>query len=181
MGNWFTKGLNWVADRTPVVSNIKGAVQGNTAQAILGPGAHFKHDVTQLGQMTGLAPTPSEEEKKNLAEMRDFKMNMLAALQERMANGLPVPQLGAPSWMGYQTPTGQGTHLAQSPASVANATDQSISIPGASLIGGKRIVAATGHEVPPPSPAMAAEIERIKRQRLLQALGFGPGNGIRLG
>lgn len=170
MGNWFTRGVNWVADRTPVVSNVKGAIQGNTAQAILGPGAHFKHDVTQLGQMTGLAPTPSDQEKKNLEEMRNFKESMLAALQGRMANGLPVPQIGAPSWNGYQTPTGDGTHLAQS--------GNAFSVPGAETVGGKKVVA---YNPTPPSPAMAAEIERIKRQRLLQALGVGAGNGFRLG
>lgn len=158
MSNWFTRGLNWAANRTPGVSNIKGAIEGNTQQAILGPGAYIKGDVTKAGQTLGLAPTPSEQEKQNLEEMRQFKSEMLAALRDRMANPIAAPQLGAPSWMGYQTPTGPGTHTAGQP---------SVPMAPVALAGGA------------PSP-MAAEIERIKKQRML-ALLTGNGAGLKLG
>lgn len=120
---------------------------------------------------TGLSPTPSPKEKANLDQMRSFREEMLAALRERMGNGLATPQLGAPAWAGYRPPVGPGTSLAGQPGAP---------VAGPVAIGG-RAPAVSGFAAPTPSPAMAAEIERIKRERMLQALRIGPGNGIGLG
>lgn len=159
--------LGWVADRTPLVSNVKGLAEGNKAQAILGPAAHIKGDVNEIGQMTGLGPTPSEQEKQDLAQQRNFRDQMLAALQARLGTPLQAPQLGAPSWAGYQTPMGPGT----TSSGMSNAPVVS-RMPA--MVPSAAAVPAAQNSNP-----VLAELERIRRQKLLSA--YGNSTGLRLG
>ncbi len=141
-----------------------------------------KAGIKYLGEATGLKSTPSDAEKANLEQQRAFRDQMLAALNSRMANPLQAPQLGQASWMGATTPAGPGTVVGAGP---------SVGPPGAAAAppyvgppAGRARVPA-GFDVPVAqsgaNPAMAAELERIKRQKMLDAYGNAVGMQFPLG
>jgi hypothetical protein len=167
----------WALNRTPFVSNAYGLIKGDPRQATLGSMNFWKSDINKAGQMTGLASTPSEQEKENLEQQRALRDQMLAALKDRIANPLQAPQLGGASWMGYQTPAGPGTTNAPIPyRPVPTGTTGLSKAPVPSGFAGPSAPVAAQ------SSPMVEELERIRRQRLLTALENASGiGGLKLG
>lgn len=129
-----------------------------------------KAGVNKAGEISGLKSVPSDAEKGDLAQQRAFRDQMLAALQSRLATPMQAPQLGAPSWAGMTTPVARGTTLGTVAPPPNREPPPYTGPPGGRAPQVSGFGAVPGSPVPPP-PAMAAEIERLKRKRILDAYG----------
>jgi len=127
--------------------------------------------LNKIGEETGLKSTPSEAEKANQEQMRQYRDAMLAAAMDRMKNPLVAPQLGAPSWAKMGPPVlGPGTTLGGPPAGPPGATPA----PPTPALGppmgkpGTPFGAVPGVSQPGGNP-MGDELERIRNKKILDA------------
>ena len=135
-----------------------------------------------IGKQTGLTSPASDAENADLNQMRQFRDAMLAAAQNRMANPLPAPQLGAPSWAGIQSVAGPGTTVGGSPVTPGGGVGMAGPAgraPGTAFVGAPPAVPpGNAPGASNMSPEMTAQLKRIQAQKMLAALLSGGGGGI---